>query len=786
MKTQRLFIITLLCLILLQTVHADTGPRFDVSTYLYGSSANVASCSGFTIYTNSNITITGIGIATSSGATRVFVYPGNVSSGTGSCSGSQYNGTVSGTTATLGKNVTITAGSLFTVLSDAAGASYAVRYDTSPLTPQNGNSSVLIWKNGVDNAGLFDHFARNVRGVYYTGNVTNASAGSTNTITLTLSNLVNGSSWPNTLTLFNVTGTLTFNYFNITGTGFCVSYTGNGTGTNCTTSGSGQSTFYNVTNASISITGDQTVSAATYQALLNLSAYRLFLNTSIATFNTTNAIFKNTSGTIVYANNGTNNIKIDVAGNYSQNVTCTVPAPLQTVTCNATGIHDNRYSFNATDIWNNLAIQNFTLIITNITLGGTLYNQTTTNGSLNLSLLQGYTYHVQFITPNGSYEYANATLPANASAHHYEFEVLPAPSIDITIRDADDNTIITENITIQLINNASGTTNYTITGGFFSNAITPGTYTIRIESANYSQSIYTVLVNEGSVYFLTAYLQFAPETVVMQYVDSISSSIVLPDTSVSQERIVNGTWQVISSKVTDVTGRTSFRYADDIAYRFTAIKTGYGSKIFTLDPILFSSYTINMERDTALDFDQDFQNVYVGYNPKIFYDGEQNQVNITFSSPTGTFTSYNYTITYPNGTKTGTGINVVGESFTIDFNITGSTYSDRVNITITYDTSIGPPRTYTYQHTIIITPGDNTFIANVNNTYGLGILERLIIGTLIIVIVAGLITIGAGSLWGLGMALFIMGLWISIGFWPWWAAGLSFLVGFALIAGRTN
>jgi len=691
------------------------------------------------------------------------------------------NGTVSSNVVTF--NYNLTGGTQYRIECHSNGAAYNSAYNNSGMSFPRTNQFLTFVTGSYAKA-------NNTNNLMFESMVINALNETTpplQTITATLINAVNGTTWTNNTYFYNVTGALTFTYFNITNAGFCVTYTGNGTGTNCT-AGSGTSTYFNVTNTT-TITGTQSITATTYQALLNISAYRLFLNTSIPTFNatlgsTTNAT--TTSTAFLKALNGTNNIQVAVAGNYTKNITCTVPAPFQTVSCSATGIHDNWYRFNATDVWNNIAIQNFTLIISNDTLGGVLYNQNTSNGSINISLLQGYTYNVQFSNPNSTYEFENATLAANASNQRYTFSVLPAPSIDITIRDADDNTIILENVTIQLINNATGQTNYTTTGGFFTNPIALGTYTIKLESTNYSQSTYTVTVNAGSVYYLTAYLQFAPETVVMQYVDSISSSVVLPNTAVSQERIVSGSWQVISSKVTDITGRTSFRYAEDVAYRFTAIKTGYQDKVFTLDPILFSSYTINMERDTGLDFDEDFQSVYLGYNPQLFYDAQENQVNITFSSPLGTFTSYNYAIAYPGGTKNGTGTNAVGQTFSVDFNITGSTIMDRVNITLTYDTSIGPARSFNYSNNIILNNTGQTFSDNQDNTYGVGLLERLIVGTIIIVIISGLITIGAGPLWGVGLGLFIMGVWVKIGFWPWWAAGLSFLVGFALLAGRTD
>lgn len=560
------------------------------------------------------------------------------------------------------------------LIGNDTGTDYSVSCPTTAIA--NGTSITL--GNYAADGGV-----RNIEEFFYT-----LSNPPVHIITVELKNMVNGTSWPNNVTFTNLTGTLSFDYYNITDTGFCVTLTGNGTHTNCTNN-NGASKFYNVSNSSVVISSSTTIYSATYAALLSVNATRLYLNTSIANFNLTNWVFTNTTSTgtvLIPANNGSNNLKIDVAGNYTKNFTCTVPTPLTTVQCNATGIFDNYYAFNATDIWNNIGINNFSLLITNQSLGGTLYNSTTANGLLNVSLLQGYTYFIQFSTPNNTYELLNISLAANASNQKYTFEVLPAPSIDITIRDIETNTLITENVTIQLISNTSSETNYSVTGGFFYANITPGVYTIKLQNTNYSQSVYTISLTTGSVYYLTAYLQYAPETVTMQFVDSIATSVVLADVAVTQERVVNGSWQVISSKTTDITGRTTFRYADDVAYRFSAVVTNYASKTFTLDPILFDSYQIKMVKDTELTFEEDFQSVYLSYTPHYFYDGQTNYMNITFNSPLGTFLTYTYNVSYPGGNRYGTGANTVGETFPINLTIAGATYTDKVNVTLTYYT----------------------------------------------------------------------------------------------------
>lgn len=602
MKHQALFAFLLVVVALssLQAVMADTGPMFDVSGYAYGSNANVASCSGFTILTNSDITITGIGVATSSGATRVFVYPGNVSSGTGSCTGSQYNGSVSGTTATLSKNVTISAGGLFTVLADAAGAAYSVRYDTSPSTPRNGNSSVLIWKNGVDNAGLFDHFARNVRGVYFTGNVSNVSGPAI--ITLSLVNVVNSSSWPTTVTFSNVTGTLNFSYFNITNGGFCVSYTGNGTGTNCTTTGSGASTFFNVTNNSVVITTTQSVSASSYQALLSVQSYRLFLNTSILAFNGTNDKVTNITSSgisILPALNGSNNLMIRVAGNYSKNVSCAVTTPLETVFCNVTGIYDNLFTIGVTNSTSSTSVNSFSATMSNTTIGA-LVSASTSTGNVTFQTIQGYDYF--FVVNATNLEIANATRPSNNATNLYNFSLRTANTFNFTFWNETTNTRITENVTLQIVS-GSFAMNYTVTNGSINiSLLTPGDYAITYwldpdVPRNYFYTLSAQSYNDIKLYIVD-------ESISNLYLPIIINGNTVPLSNVTvqllRDYIISGSthaYSIVEMARTDTNGQAVLRVVPNIV-DYKLIFTS-GSSSLSTTPTKFTAntntYTFNVE-----------------------------------------------------------------------------------------------------------------------------------------------------------------------------------------------
>jgi hypothetical protein len=357
-------------------------------------------------------------------------------------------------------------------------------------------------------------------------------------------------------------------------------------------------------------------------------------------------------------------------------------------------------------------------------------------------------------------------------------------SVTIEVYDQDTAVLLSQNATATLKKGASSQ-DYTVENGnsTFTN-IAVGNYTVLVTSNGYSEETYDLSVVDNSTQTLKAYLTTNNNTVVFTYYDK-DTSVVLDNVSVKQYRKIGGEYTLISSRYTDITGRTQFSYVSNVRYRFVSAKEGYVSKTFELDPVLFDSYFVKMEK-SSINYDQsDYESVHVGYAPRQFYDGQSNSMNITFYSPTGLFNSYQYVVSYPGGSHSDIGNLPSGETFHLTVTPSGSQLTDTVNITLKYATDIGS-KNYTYQAGILISPGNQTFAGNMDNTYGLGLLERLMIGTLILIIMAGLITLSVGSVWGATIGLLLMGVFIYMGFWPWWSAGISFLVGLALIAGRTD
>lgn len=497
-----------------------------------------------------------------------------------------------------------------------------------------------------------------------------------NSILVSLKNEVNGSSWPSSVLISNQTGTLTFSYFNITSTGFCVSSTGNGTKTNCTASGSGASTYFNVTNTTV-VTSDVTITTATYQALLNVTAYRLFVNTSINGFNGTNNLLSNTtsSGSLrLKALVGSNNVKIDVAGNYTLNVSCSVVGALSTLGCSAQGVYDNIFKINATDALTGTQTLVFNVTVSNQTLGGTLASQATTNGSSFIPLIQGYFYNF-FIDP-ASFASANVTVPANASTNFYQFTLLPSNSIFLFFFDQSTLAAIFQNVTVTFSNSSLSFVNSSNTSIMVASELTPGVWTIMAESSGYESSQYFVTVTDGGIQDLDVYLlnSSVSQDTTITIKDGDTADVIQNATVTIQIR-VGSNWVTVDQKRSDLFGVTVFGLEQGEEYQVIVEANGYATKTGTFFRTT-SSYIIVMSSANNQNFATYGDDFSYSLSPNLVGASLTN-FSITTSSPTGAIEWFAVVVTYnlsstsqnvtgsPSGGTASVNLNLTGRSGTV-------------------------------------------------------------------------------------------------------------------------
>jgi hypothetical protein len=632
-------------------------------------------------------------------------------------------------------------------------------------------------------ASYFNTTVNNNSIAFTTGTITVIGRTFTNYLNLSINNIVNGSNITG-FTIKATNGTNTWNAYTSTGSialyhvigDMKWNYTNISAGTYFDVNGSAYASF----NATVNITNTSA------QALINVSAYRLYLNNSIANYNVTNYAYKNSTpsnnNNIVPANVGPNNVQVSVQGNYSMNYTITVSTALTILPYNATGIYDDLFIIGAKNISG--SIPSFTTAVSNATLGGIIGTFTTTTGNTNIPVLQGYYYTFQ-ITSTG-YGLANVTIPANASTNLYNFSLIPANALFINVYDEATNNPITSNISIAISSIAYSTTGVTNTSSYNVTNLTAGTYTITLSGSGYTSRSYSATIVDNYAVVLNTYLTNSTNTVVFTVRDSSSQSTLLSNAYMSMSKVISGSPTVVESHLSDITGRAQFTYVAGTAYTFNISKSGYTTKSFTLDPVLFSSYDVLLDKSTTGTPNYDYSGIIITVDPQRFYNDVQNNITLTVYSPTGKLRSYNFTLAYPGGNGFYTGTNQYGEVFNVSANITGAGIFDTLNMTYAYTDSNNNNRSFSFNYIIIGGYTNSTIYANRDNTYGLGVLERGFIGTILIVFAAGFVTLLAGPLLGAMVGLFVMGSLMYIGFMPYLASALAIMIGFFIIARRSE
>lgn len=294
----------------------------------------------------------------------------------------------------------------------------------------------------------------------------------------------------------------------------------------------------------------------------------------------------------------------------------------------------------------------------------------------------------------------------------------------------------------------------------------------------YYESVHTLT---NSTQTLSLYVQQDTEATTFTIKD-IDTSQLLIDVYASMYRLIDGSWTVVQSKYSDLTGRVQFAFEPDVQYKFFLSKSSYNPYIFYLNPIIFDAYDVLMTKNTSSSSNYDYDGVSLLFAPKFFYDDQTNNFTFIIQSPLAKLLTYGYTLTYPSGTSTQSGSTNVGGQLNSSFEISGSTFGDRLKVDYYYETETSGIRSFIDYYEIMIAPSNSTMIHNKDETYGMGLFERTLIAVLI-----ALFIVGIGSLIGQPLPSFILSMFIYfylsyIGFLPYWSIAFTLIFGFIAVS----
>lgn len=537
--------------------------------------------------------------------------------------------------------------------------------------------------------------------------------------------------------------------------------------------------YYSLTQE-ITLLENQSYNATTmYQSVLNLIPREIYSNSSIAGGTFTYGSQTISNGDELYLGTGPFNVTFTHPDYFSLTQEFTVAA-LDNVTNYLIDVYNSYVNVVAHNGITNASLTSF-----NVTNPFGLY--TTTNGTITIPWLYNLTTNLSFSSTGYAGVDYNYTFLPNES--YLNASMFTENSVFINIYDEDTGLFIDQNTSIRITSSiyegevfTDGSHTY-----FFDNLVA-AEYQFYFYTTNYSARTYTVTIGEGSTQDLSVYLTTATDTTIFTVYDADKISTTIEGAYASMYRLYNSTWMPVESKVTDVVGTAQFVYSPTANYKFVFTKSGYDNNIFYLNPILYDSYNIQLTQTTLINYTADFDDLIILYAPGQFDNGTLTDFQFLFSSPEGELLNYGFNLSHPGGETILSGTNALGSQLGANVTVEADSVFDFVILTYYYETVLSGQREF-----IALLPinfasesGAGNFATQQDETYGLGIFERVFIITLVLLFVVGIAALVGMPIEGLLLAMLIGGYMSYIGFIDLWIILPSLLLGFFYVIWKTG
>lgn len=293
-------------------------------------------------------------------------------------------------------------------------------------------------------------------------------------------------------------------------------------------------------------------------------------------------------------------------------------------------------------------------------------------------------------------------------------------------------------------------------------------------------------VIDNSTEIIPLLLLLNPTDVTFHVIDDANNDLLGVQVMAYRYYPSSGNYTKVGTEYTDNSGNVIFGLKQGAAqYRFEFYQDGILKLNTTTFKIFSTEYTIILERDIIVNTSQDFDGINILIDPSVFNNGTTTTLFFQIFSTDGLLTGYGYNVTYPSGTASASGTINIGQVLSSNLTINSDSVFDTVRIDYYYVTNLSGRRNFT-KYISINFVGNNTFMANKDQTYGLGIFERLLITTGTSITVIGIAALIGQVVAGLALVLFLMGYFVFIGFIPLWSVLITMLVGVLILIWKSG
>lgn len=521
--------------------------------------------------------------------------------------------------------------------------------------------------------------------------------------------------------------------------------------------------YFNQSYTNVAVSSSVNKSLA--QSVITFQAREKITGNLIASANFTTTALTNVTH---YMNAATWNVTASKSGyfNTSQDVTI---AALSIATVNITNLSNAKLNLTARNNITLMPVTTFTAEIIALSYSNYSWSESISGGS-QISLLNG-TYQVTVRASGYAPSVKNITVAGSLFTTNSTFDLYAENSIYFTIYNATSLAIVNTTTTLVQIFGPSTVINSTTNGTLFVNNLTPGEYNVTVSASGYETAQYTVTIGNNSFQNLNVYLETTTTNSAVFTTLDDDTSQPIQNVLTTIEKRVNGTYYLVNSLYTDITGRFEIAYTTGDVYRFTMSHSDYVTKQFELNPIIFTSYNVRLTRGESASLDVDFAGVSISITPTAYYNNAINNFTFTMGSPLGQLQLINYTIVVSNNVTTlqNSSTNAFGGSLTSRVAIYNATTADTVTLYYNYVDNEGVHHSFTTIYSIQASDTNSTRFNNMgNDQFGLPLFDRVVILFLVTAIIAGAGFLIEGPTTAGFLAIIVLCYFGSTSFVSWW------------------
>ena len=391
-------------------------------------------------------------------------------------------------------------------------------------------------------------------------------------------------------------------------------------------------------------------------------------------------------------------------------------------------------------------------------------------GSLLLEVTNGSSYILTINSSNYASNVSTVTI-SNFGTTYINRTLNPYNSLNIYVRNESSGELIlsSPNTSIDIVSDSGVYNSSTVNGSTSMSGFPTDYYTFTFSKAPFTDRQYYLNVFEGSNQVLTAYLNNG-SAILFNIMNNGGS--ILSGATLFVYTSVNGSNVLVESAVSDITGKIQVSLESSKYYSFLVSKSGYTNYTFFLNPVLFTSYDIKLSTSSSASI---YPTATFSYTPTSFFRFQNVNMALTFISPYNYLSTYYYNISYPGGSRAGSGSNIHGQVFNELFNLNSAGLDDNIVLYYNYSLTNGAFYSDTIIIPIIYTSSNRTWVGmgnQINSSTGQDgvtgyyIGERVLIVTFISIVMFGVGWLIGGAMSGLVFAIIPILFFTNVGFVP--------------------